>query len=138
MGKSNRNVVRQSVDGAKAWWRKGGIVTMQLHWVHSSNPNGSACLGRYGPKEASEPFDFASTLKPGRKVHKELMRHLKGRADFLEQLADARVPVLWRPFHEIDRGRFWWTDPKAPEHTGHLWRAMLNYFVRKRKLHNLI
>ena len=66
------------------------------------------------------------------------MADLKVTADYLKQLADARVPVLWRPLHEIDGGWFWWTDPEKPENTAALWRLMFDYFVKERKLHNLI
>jgi mannan endo-1,4-beta-mannosidase len=59
-------------------------------------------------------------------------------ADYLKQLADARVPVLWRPLHEIDGSWFWWTDAETPENTAALWRLMFDYFVNERELHNLI
>jgi mannan endo-1,4-beta-mannosidase len=111
---------------------------MQVHWIHPSNPNGSAWLGKHGRKTPSPPFDFAAALKSGTKVNQELMRDLKGHADFLQQLAEARVPVLWRPFHEIEGGWFWWTDAEHPEHTAALWRLMFDYFTKERKLHNLI
>jgi mannan endo-1,4-beta-mannosidase len=111
---------------------------MQLHWIHPSNPNGSAWRGKHGRKEASGPFDFSAALTPGTETHKELMRDLKGHADYLQQLADARVPVLWRPLHEIDGGWFWWTDGEHPENTAALWRTMFDYFVKERKLNNLI
>jgi mannan endo-1,4-beta-mannosidase len=137
-GDSYNGVVQNSVDRAKAWWQDGGIVAMQLHWIHPSNPNGSAWRGKHGRKEASGPFDFSAALKPGTETHRELMRDLKGHADFLQQLADARVPVLWRPLHEIDGGWFWWTDGEHPENTAALWRVMFDYFVKQRKLNNLI
>jgi mannan endo-1,4-beta-mannosidase len=137
-GQSYTGVVQNSVDAAKAWWLKGGIVTMQLHWIHPANPDGSAWRGVHGRKTASPPFDFANALKPGAKANEELMRDLKGHADYLKQLADARVPVLWRPLHEIEGGWFWWTDEQQPENTAALWRYMFAYFVRERKLHNLI
>ena len=137
-GDSYNRVVQNSVDRAKAWWQDGGIVAMQLHWIHPSNPNGSAWRGKHGRKEASGPFDFAAALKPGSETNRELMRDLKGHADYLQQLADARVPVLWRPFHEIDGGWFWWTDGERPENTAALWRVMFDYFVKERKLNNLI
>jgi hypothetical protein len=105
-GKSYTGVVQNSVDAAKAWWAKGGIVTMQLHWIHPGNPDGSAWRGVHGKKTASPPFDFAAALKSGTKANQELMRDLKGHADYLKQLADARVPVLWRPLHEIEGGWF--------------------------------
>jgi mannan endo-1,4-beta-mannosidase len=137
-GESYNRVVQSSLDRAKAWWQEGGIVAMQLHWIHPSNPNGSAWLGKHGRKEASAPLDFSAALKPGTEAHKHVMRDLKGHADYLQQLAHARVPVLWRPLHEIDGGWFWWTDPEHPENTAALWRMMFNYFVKERKLNNLI
>jgi len=30
-------------------------------------------------------------------------------AEFLKQLQDAKVPVLWRPIHENNGGFFWWS-----------------------------
>lgn len=137
-GKTYLPVVESSVAAAKAWWGKGGIVTMQLHWVHPANPDGSAWRGVHGRKTASAPFDFEAAMKPGTKQHEELMRDLKGHADFLQQLADARVPVLWRPLHEIEGGWFWWTDAERPENSAALYRFMFDYFVKERKLHNLI
>ncbi len=137
-GKSYTSVVDKTIESAKSWWEQGGIVTMQLHWIHPANPDGSAWLGVHGHKSASPPFEFAAAMKPGTKAHEELMRDLKGHADYLQRLADARVPVLWRPFHEIEGGWFWWTDEKQPENTAALWRFMFNYFVKERKLHNLI
>ena len=137
-GDSYNSVVQHSVDAARGWWQKGGIVTMQLHWIHPANPDGSAWRGVHGRKTASPPFDFAAAFRPGSKANQELMRDLKGHADYLQQLADARVPVLWRPLHEIDGGWFWWTDPETPENTAQFWRMMFDYFVKDRKLHNLI
>jgi mannan endo-1,4-beta-mannosidase len=137
-GQSYNKVVQDTINRAKSWHQQGGIVAMQLHWIHPSNPNGSAWLGKHGRKEASRPFDFSAALKPGTETHKELMRDLKGHADYLQQLADARVPVLWRPFHEIDGGWFWWTDGEHPENTAALWRMMFDYFVKERNLNNLI
>lgn len=137
-GASYRSVVQRSVDRAKTWWREGGIVTMQLHWIHPSNPDGSAWRGKHGRKQASGPFDFAAARTPGTPTHRELMRDLDGHADYLEQLAKARVPILWRPLHEIDGGWFWWTDAERPENTAALWRTMFDHFVKERKLHNLI
>lgn len=137
-GPTYRPVVEKTIADTKAWWARGGIVTMQLHWIHPANPDGSAWRAVHGKKTASPPFDFANAFKAGTKAHEELMRDLKNHADYLEQLARARVPVLWRPLHEIEGGWFWWTDPEQPENTAALWRLMFDYFTRERKLHNLI
>jgi mannan endo-1,4-beta-mannosidase len=137
-GKTYRPVVEKTLADVKAWWARGGIVAMQCHWIHPANPDGSAWLGEHGKKTASPPFDFTNAFKPGTQANEELMRDLKNHADYLEELARARVPVLWRPLHEIEGGWFWWTDPEQPENTAALWRFMFDYFTRERKLHNLI
>jgi len=137
-GKSYNSVVQKSVDSVKAWHAKGGIVAMQCHWIHPGNPKGTAWVGAHGTRPASGPFDIGAAIKPGTPQHEQVMRDLKGHADALQQLMDARIPVLWRPLHEIEGGWFWWTDKEKPENTTGLWRMMFDYFVKERKLHNLI
>ncbi len=135
-GASYRRVLQGAIDGARTWWQKrGGIVSMQFHWGKPGDPNGSAWVG--GGK-GTGPVDVAKTVTPGTPEHKAAMEDLRRTADYLEQLAKARVPVLWRPFHEIDGGWFWWTDTKRPENTAALWRMMFDYLVKERGLHNLI
>ena len=77
-------------------------------------------------------------VTPGTKEHERTIEDLKRHADYLEKLADARVPVLWRPLHEIEGGWFWWSDTERPENTAALWRMMYDYLVNDRELHNLI
>ncbi len=137
-GDNYQSVVKKTLGDVATWWRRGGIVTMQLHAINPLNPEGSAWLAPHGRKAGSPPFPFAAALRPGTPEHAALMRELKGHADWLTQLADARVPVLWRPLHEIDGGWFWWTDKDTPENTAAYWRLMFDYFVKERKLHNLI
>ena len=134
-GKTYTPVVERSVAGAKAWWARGGLVSFQFHWKNPTRPDGSAWVDK--PK-GSGPMDMAALVKPGTKEHATFMEDLGKHADYLQKLADARVPVLWRPFHEIDGGWFWWTDKEAPENTAAAWRLMYDYLVKERKLHNLI
>ena len=66
------------------------------------------------------------------------MEDLRKHADYLQQLTDEDIPLIWRPLHEIDGGWFWWTDQKKPKNTAKLWRIMYNYLVKEREMHNLI
>lgn len=63
---------------------------------------------------------------PGSKEHETVMQDLRQHADYLDQLAKVRGPVLWRPRHEIEGGWFWWSDTKTPEKTAKLWRMMFD------------
>ena len=129
-------VMQHTVDRSIHWWRdKGGIVALQYHWMKPGNPEGSAWID---PPRGTGRLDLAKAVTPGTEEHRAVMADLKVTADYLEQLCKARVPVLWRPLHEIDGGWFWWTDAEKPENTAALWRLMFDYFVNERKLHNLI
>lgn len=137
-GKTYTPVVQGYMDQCKSWWKEGGIVAMQFHWKHPMKDDGTAWVGQHGKNPPSGPLDLAKATTPGTAEYKALMDDLAKHADYLQQLSDARVPVLWRPFHEIDGAWFWWTDVEHPENTAKLWRQMFNYLVKERKLHNLI
>jgi mannan endo-1,4-beta-mannosidase len=55
----------------------------------------------------------------------------------LQELRDAGVVVLWRPFHEMNGGWFWWGAQK-PGVFIRLWREMFDYFTHEKKLNNLL
>ena len=137
-GKTYTPVVQGYINAVKATWEKGSIVSMQFHWKHPLKPDGTAWVGKHGNGPPSGPYDMAAATKPGTPERKAFMEDLAKHADYLQQLAQARIPVLWRPFHEIDGGWFWWTDKEHPENTAEMWRAMFNYLVKERKFHNLI
>ena len=137
-GKTYTPVVQNYINAAIACWQKGSIVTMQFHWKHPGKTNGTAWVGKHGKNPPSGPFDMAGACKAGTEANRQFMDDLAKHADYLQQLADAKVPVLWRPFHEIDGGWFWWTDRENPENTAEMWRQMFNFLVKKRNLHNLI
>ena len=137
-GKTYTPVVERTIESVKQCWADGYIVSMQFHWKHPLKPDGTAWVGKHGKNPPSGPFDMGAACKEGTPEHKAFFDDLARHADYLEQLAEAKVPVLWRPFHEIDGGWFWWTDKENPENTAQLWRKMFDYLVKERKLHNLI
>ncbi len=135
-GSKYLRVARKNVAAAKAWWEAGGIVAMQFHWKHPLKADGKAWAGK--PPRGSGRFDIAAALRPGTPEHEAVLRDLDRTAELLGGLHKARVPVLWRPLHQIDGGWFWWTDKDAPENTAALWRLMFDRFVNEHGLHNLI
>jgi len=130
-------VVRGTVEQCRRWWlHKGGLVSLHYHWGMPGDPTNTA----WGDKKRDERkrIDLVRAVTPGTEEHKNVLADLNLTADYLKQLADARVPVLWRPLHEIDGGWFWWTDRRTPENTAALWRLVFDYLVKERGIHNLI
>lgn len=113
---------------AKAWWEKGGLVTICWH-------TGIAGKG-YDESKAETP-DFDKILTDGTEENKQLMARWDDCAKALGELQDAGVPVLWRPFHELNGGWFWWSK-SGPENFKKLWIKMYDYFTNEKKLNNLI
>jgi mannan endo-1,4-beta-mannosidase len=129
-------VMKGSVARVRFWWeQKGGVIQLLYHWGNPMHPRGSAWKGR---PEGSTPPDIGKMVTAGTEEYKTFHEKLSYTADYLEELAEARVPLLFAPLHEIDGGWFWWTDVETPENTAALYRQMFDYLVNKRGLHNLI
>ena len=59
-------------------------------------------------------------------------------AGYLKQLRDARVPVLWRPYHEMNGDWFWWGGRSSEHGTKVLYRQLFDRLARHHQLSNLV
>ena len=83
-------------------------------------------------------FDVAAALRdPTSPQYALLLRDIDAIAVPLRQLADAGVPVLWRPLHEAEGGWFWW-GAHGPGPSVALWRLLHDRLTDHHGLHNLI
>ena len=111
------------------YWKQGGLVTVMAHMYNPANPNGGGLRDK--------GVDLADLLKPGTDTHARWMKQLDQMADGLAELRDAGVVVLWRPFHEMNGGWFWW-GAKDPEQFVAVWRHMFDYYSKDKGLDNLL
>jgi mannan endo-1,4-beta-mannosidase len=109
--------------------RKGGLVTISAHLYNPANPRGGGLRDK--------GVDLQTLLMPGHEVHERWMRELDTLADGLRELRDAGLVVLWRPFHEMNGGWFWW-GAKDPDPFIRLWQHMFDYFTKTKGLDNLL
>ena len=114
---------------ARAAWQAGSLVTISVHLPNPANPAGG------GLRDAG--VDLAALLAPGTAAHERWMRELDVLAAALQELRAAGVVVLWRPFHEMNGGWFWWGG-KPPAAFIRLWRQMFDYFTATKGLDNLL
>ena len=112
-------------------WQHGGLVTINAHFFNPLRTN----LNLSGLRDKG--VDIAPLLDPASPAHAIWLRELDDVAAGLQQLRDAGVVVLWRPFHEMNGGWFWW-GAKKPEVFIPLWRQMFDYFTVEKKLDNLL
>ena len=112
-------------------WRQGGLVAIEVHCADPCRTN----LTVSGLRD--QDVDVTPLLDPHSPAHAVWMQELDQMAAGLQQLRAAGVVVLWRPFHEMNGGWFWW-GAKKPEVFIPLWRQMFDYFAQVKHLDNLL
>jgi len=116
---------------AKEVHKRGGINTYSWHILNlvtgGSSWDSSECV---------------SSILPGGKYHEDFMKKLDRAAAFFNRLRDQDsllIPVLFRPWHEMNGGWFWWgSESCTPEEYKQLWRFTTDYLRNEHKLNNLI
>ena len=82
---------------------------------------------------------FRDIQRRGTKLNKQWMKQVDEIAGYLKQLQDARVPVLWRPYHEMNGDWFWWGGRYDGKYTtASLYRQLFDRLVNYHKLNNLV
>ena len=81
---------------------------------------------------------FKDLLTPGTALYEHWCAQVDAVAVFLKQLQDARVPVLWRPYHEMNGDWFWWGGRTGTYSTAALYRQLFDRLVNHHHLNNLI
>lgn len=138
-GDRDPNEARQAlIDTTTLMYKKGHIIT--LMW-HSCFPeDGQACdadsIWVWQPGVSEAKWD--SLVTPGTELNVMWQEQVDQVAEFLKQLRDAGVPVLWRPYHEMNGIWFWWCNKRGDDGFVKLWRMMYDRFVNVHELHNLL
>jgi mannan endo-1,4-beta-mannosidase len=81
---------------------------------------------------------FKEVLTPGTRLYQRWEAQVDSVAVYLKQLHEAGVPVLWRPYHEMNGDWFWWGGRVGDYSTADLYRQLYDRFTNYHKLTNLI
>lgn len=110
----------------------GGLVTISTHMPNPFNRKGVQNKKKVAlEKLVSEEGDPAQNFK----------QILVNIGNYLQVLKDEEMVVLFRPFHEMNGGWFWWGNDKTwPIQSAFraLWQYVHNYFSIERQLDNLL
>nr|CTQ92297.1 Mannan endo-1,4-beta-mannosidase [Kibdelosporangium sp. MJ126-NF4] len=121
-------------------WRAGGLVTMDLH-----RPN--PFLPKVDPEsyrgDLWAPKGDLSTLladAPASKARSRWRADVEQLGDIVQELAEAGVTLILRPFHELNGIWFWWgQDYKTGRSESiRLYRDLHTYITETRDLHNVL
>ena len=130
------NFRQQIVDEAIRRHSEGFVITLMWHAVRPVEDEPvvfeQSIEGRLTEREWQE------LVTPGMEVHERWKSQVDVIAWFLKQLREASVPVLWRPYHEMNGGWFWWGRQAGESGYRKLCRMLFERLVYFHGLNNLL
>ena len=125
-------VVQMAIDHHK----RGYLIS--ITW-HAARPFDSGIVrfreqtqGRFSRQQWDE------LVTEGSGMHSQWLAQVDSIAQYLKQLQEAGVPVLWRPYHEMNGEWFWWGDRRGENGFAVLWKMLYHRLTDHHKLNNLI
>lgn len=110
---------------------RGGISTISWHFDNPAT----------GKNAWDNTPNAVKTILPGAENHQKYLSWLDKAADFFLSLKDKKgkqIPIVFRPFHELTGGWFWWGKGNCtPEEFKVIWKFTFKYLQQK-GVHNLI
>jgi len=127
-----KNQVRKTAEDT---YNRGGVITISWHF-----PNPISRGGFYWVDTLSKPA--VKYLRPGGEANELYKQILKGIADWALSTrgSDGKlVPMIFRPYHELDGDWFWWgrSHCTVEEYTS-LWKFTVTYLRDSLGVHNFI
>jgi len=120
----------------KRQYRNGAIVTITWHAVRPTEDEPVSF--RESVQGKLTDFEWSELTTPGTRLYNRWCAQVDTIAGYLKQLRDARVPVLWRPYHEVNGGWFWWGGRKGKDGSQALYRQLFDRLVKVHRLDNLV
>jgi len=137
-GKDPDSVRQGMIDKAIEMHQKGHIITLMWHCCYPTD--GDSC-GRESiwvmENKVPQP-EWDSLTTPGTELDNQWRTQADNVAKYLKQLQEAHIPVLWRPYHEMNGVWFWWCQHPGEQGFVKLWKMMYDYFTNHHQLNNLL
>jgi len=122
---------------ARKQWDQGAVIN--LMWHACPPDEGEPCGWDPGLLNAQlDDAQWTELLTEGSSLNQAWKKRMEEVAVYLSYLEEHGVEVLFRPFHEMNQGLFWWGGRPGPEGTAKLYRITHDYFTDTLGLTHLI
>jgi mannan endo-1,4-beta-mannosidase len=117
-------------------YRNGAVVTLTWHEVRPTDDE--PVTFKDSVQGHLTDAEWKQLLTPGSPLNLRWQAQVDVVAGYLKQLQDAHVPVLFRPYHEINGNWFWWGGRPGKDGSQALYRQIYDRFVNVHHLDNLL
>lgn len=130
------NFRQQIVDDAIEYHRQGAIITLMWHAVPPTMDEPVTFKEAIQGELSDEEWN--NLLTPGTEIHRKWLSQVDVIAFFLKQLRDAGVPVIWRPYHEMNGEWFWWGNKQGENGYKALYIMLFERLVNYHGINNML
>jgi mannan endo-1,4-beta-mannosidase len=128
------------IEEARRQYKAGSIITLMWHAVRPVDdepvPPGIGWMRSIQNKLSD--FEWQELITEGTEINQHWQAQIDVVARYLKQLQRARIPVLWRPYHEANGDWFWWGGRAGENGYIKLYRMTYDRLVNYHHLNNLI
>jgi mannobiose 2-epimerase len=124
------------IQAAYKKYKEGYIITLMWHVGRPQDDPPFSWKESVQAKMTDKEWE--ELITPGTKLNSKWMSRVDTIAAYLKELQILGVPVLWRPYHELNGVWFWWGNRKGENGSAKLYRMMFDRFVNYHSLNNLI
>ena len=125
-------IVKEAIDKHK----NGSIIT--LMWHVGQPKDNTPFSWRESVQGKISDQDWKDLLTPGTDLYQKWITQVDQIAVYLQKLQENKVPILWRPYHEMNGVWFWWGNKRGENGFAKLWKQLYQRLVNHHKLNNLI
>jgi len=130
------NFRQRLVDEAILRHHDGFIITLMWHAVRPIDDEPVTFEESVQGKVSAA--DWEELITPGTRLNDRWKSQVDVIAWHLRQLQYANVPVIWRPYHEMNGGWFWWGRKPGERGYKALYRMMFDRLVHYHNIRNLV
>lgn len=131
------NFRQRSIDNAVKWHKRGAIITFMWHAVPpTTESNFTTWKGDNAIQSDLTDQQWNDLFTEGTEINNRWKAQVDAVAFFLRQLQDEKIPVIWRPYHEMNGDWFWWGS--RPADYVKLYRMLYDRITNFHKINNLL
>ena len=137
-GKTPDEMRTAMIQRVKEQYAKGHIITLMWHGCFPTE--GHECMGEtiWAMGQSPSEQEWMDLVTEGTAINTAWKAQVDVIASYLKELQDAKIPILWRPYHEMNGVWFWWCNKQGENGFPKLWKMMYDRFTHYHKLNNLI
>ena len=114
----------------------GSLITLTYH---QANPvMGEPTSFKGGVQSDLTDAQWKELITPGTPLYNDWKKQMELLGGYLKKLQDEHIPILFRPYHEMNGDWFWWGG--RPGDSGYiaLYRNLFDLYTNELKLNNLV